>query len=66
MDFYCHAADLVVEVDGGIHAQQEKYDVERDNVLSTLGLRVIHFSNQRVEQELPAVLREIHSACRQN
>jgi very-short-patch-repair endonuclease len=25
-DFYCHACRLVVEIDGGIHAQQQEYD----------------------------------------
>lgn len=30
VDFYCHNAALVVEVDGGIHDQQQEYDAERD------------------------------------
>ncbi len=63
VDFFCHAADLVVEVDGGIHAQQREYDAERDIALSTLGLHVLHFSNQRVEQDSSTVCREILSAC---
>src|SRR6476469_9993306 len=33
-DFYCHAAGLVVEVDGGVHAAQVTYDAERDRVLA--------------------------------
>src|SRR5574341_1072598 len=40
VDFYCHAAGLVVEVDGGVHAQRVGYDDERDGVLSRRGLRV--------------------------
>jgi len=33
LDFYCHAAGLAVEVDGGIHQLQVEYDAERDAVL---------------------------------
>ena len=27
-DFYCHAAGLVLEIDGGIHNRQREYDTE--------------------------------------
>ena len=30
VDFYCHAAQLVIEVDGEVHASQHEYDAERD------------------------------------
>src|SRR5258706_6976758 len=39
VDFYCHRAGLVVEVDGAIHQQQQQYDLERDQVLSGRGLK---------------------------
>ena len=29
-DFYCHKAQLVIEVDGGIHLEQEDYDRQRE------------------------------------
>ena len=32
-DFYCHAAGLVVEVDGSVHTDQVDYDRERDEIL---------------------------------
>jgi very-short-patch-repair endonuclease len=38
VDFYCHAAGLVVEVDGPIHEQKVSYDGERDVILKARGL----------------------------
>jgi very-short-patch-repair endonuclease len=34
VDFYCHKAALVIEVDGKIHDGQKEKDAERDKVLS--------------------------------
>ena len=64
VDFYCHRADLAVELDGGIHLQQQEYDSQRDRVLSELGLSVLHFPNQEILQNLPAVVSKILAACR--
>jgi very-short-patch-repair endonuclease len=66
VDFYCHAASLVLEVDGGIHQKQKEYDEERDRVIAAHQLRVLRFTNDEVEQELDAVLRKIEIACRTN
>jgi very-short-patch-repair endonuclease len=60
-DFYCHSIGLIVEVDGSIHQLQADYDRLRDRVLSTRGLRVIRFSNDRIFRDLPTVLAEIQS-----
>jgi len=59
VDFYCHAARLVVEVDGDIHEQQLSYDAERDRVLSGLGLRVLRVTNEEIRTDLSAVLARI-------
>lgn len=64
VDFYCHAADLVVEVDGSVHADPADYDRERDELLATRGLRVLRVANEDVQHDLPAVLRRILSAAR--
>jgi len=63
-DFYCHAAGLVVEMDGGIHQQQAEYDVERDRVLSALGLRILRIRNIDILENLAGVLERIAAACR--
>jgi very-short-patch-repair endonuclease len=56
VDFYCHAAGLVVEVDGPIHEQKVSYDEERDAILKARGLRLLRVSNELVESDLEAVL----------
>jgi len=63
-DFYCHAAGLVVEMDGGIHQQQAEYDAERDRVLATLGLRILRVRNIEILENLAGVLERIAAACR--
>ncbi|MCW3095251.1 MAG: restriction endonuclease like protein [Chthonomonadaceae bacterium] len=60
-DFYCHAVGLIIEVDGSIHQHQVDYDLLRDRLLSTRGLRVVRFSNDRIYTDLPTVLAEIQS-----
>jgi very-short-patch-repair endonuclease len=64
-DFYCHAAGLVIEVDGKIHEKQIEYDAERDKVLSARGLRLLRIKNEEVRQELDKVLKRILTACSQ-
>jgi very-short-patch-repair endonuclease len=63
VDFYCHQAELVVEVDGGIHLEQEDYDRERDRHLQALGVQVLRFTNHDVNQNLEKVLGMILEAC---
>ena len=63
VDFYCHAAGLVVEVDGEIHRARRAYDRERDRVLRQRGLRVMHVQNAAVLRDVRAVLAWIARAC---
>jgi very-short-patch-repair endonuclease len=59
VDFYCHKADLVVEVGGDIHDLQQKEDALRENALKELGLSVIRFRNEDVLKNLSTVLEKI-------
>jgi very-short-patch-repair endonuclease len=59
VDFYCHNADLVVEVDGDIHDLQQEEDARREKVLGELGLRIIRFRNEDVLKNLSTVLEKI-------
>jgi len=59
VDFYCHQAGLVVEVDGGIHDLQKEEDERREKALSALGLRVVRFGNDEVVKSLSAVVGKI-------
>ena len=60
-DFYCHAARLVIEVDGEYHLSQEQqeYDGAREHEISQLGLEVIRFSNNQVITNLEKIKSEI-------
>ena len=64
VDFFCNKANLVVEVDGGIHLEQVEYDRERDLYLTQRGLMVLRFSNSEVSHQLDSVLTAILEACR--
>ena len=64
-DYYCHAAKLVVELDGMSHVGQASVDAERSNYLESQNLRVIRFTNDDVLQHLDAVLEAILMACKQ-
>jgi len=59
VDFYCHRAGLVVEVDGDIHDLQQEEDARREKVLSELGLRVVRFRNDEVLRNLAIVVGQI-------
>jgi very-short-patch-repair endonuclease len=60
-DFYCAAANLVIELDGSQHYEQEhkQQDVERDKVMAALGLLVLRFDNRQVLLETDAVVAVI-------
>jgi very-short-patch-repair endonuclease len=59
VDFYCHKAALVIELDGEVHDKQQEEDARRDKALSELGLRTIRFRNDEVLKNLPAVMGKI-------
>jgi very-short-patch-repair endonuclease len=63
VDFLCSAARLVIEVDGGIHEQQQEYDADRDDYLQELGYTVLRISVDRVLTDLNGVLSQIATAC---
>jgi len=59
VDFYCHRAGLVVEVDGDVHDLQQEEDERREKVLSGLGVRVVRFGNDEVVMDLSMVVGRI-------
>ncbi|QXP88635.1 DUF559 domain-containing protein [Methylococcus capsulatus] len=58
-DFYCDEHGLVVELDGGQHAEQKTYDERRTAFLQSQGLTVLRFWNHQVLGETEAVLQVI-------
>jgi len=63
VDFYCHAAHLVVEVDGPVHDQQVEYDVERSRILAARGLQTLRIRNEEIMHNLEDLLTRIRTAC---
>ena len=67
VDFYCHAAKLVVELDGSQHFTKEAlaYDKQRTLFLESRGLKVLRFRNQAVDEDVAAVWRNIESVAQE-
>ena len=59
VDFSCHKAALVIEVDGDIHDLQQEEDAMREEALSEMGLRIIRFRNDEVVKNLSTVMGKI-------
>jgi very-short-patch-repair endonuclease len=57
LDFYCPAAHLAVELDGGQHYGEIQHlkDLARDEWLAKRGVRVLRFSDRDVLLEPEAV-----------
>ena len=64
LDFVCHRAKLVIEVDGDQHGWDRHAirDEVRYRFLTLQGYRVLRFSNLEVLQEMEAVLETIYDA----
>jgi very-short-patch-repair endonuclease len=61
-DFACLEAALVVELDGGQHQQDAKYDERRDHQIAASGFRVLRFWDNEVFEQTQAVLETILGA----
>ena len=61
VDFYCHQAGLVIEVDGEIHAASGSYYRQRDLELERYGLQVLRVKNVDVLTNLPKVLASVRA-----
>jgi cyclase len=61
VDFYCHKAQLVIEIDGEYHLNEDQIlsDRARSNEFEETGLKVIRFSNHEIESDLQEVLEII-------
>ena len=57
VDFYCHEARLVIELDGSQHYNQQArvYDEERTRFLQAAGLYVIRFPNAAIDRDFEGV-----------
>jgi very-short-patch-repair endonuclease len=53
VDFYCHSAHLIIEVDGA----------ERDTILTASGYRIIRITNDEIRADIDGVLKRIEKLC---
>jgi len=62
VDFVCLEKRLVVELDGGQHADHVQYDERRDACIMMDGFRVMRFWNNEVMKDIESVLVSIADA----
>ena len=62
VDLCCIKQRLIVELDGGHHAEQHERDATRTAYLTEQGYRVIRFWNEQVNREIDNVLEALYSA----
>ncbi len=59
-DFMCYEKNLVIEVDGLIHAFQKEEDEHREKILESLGLNILRIRNEEVK-DITTVLEKIRT-----
>ena len=62
-DFACIEQRLVMELDGGQHAERSAYDANRTAVMASYGFRVLRFWNNEVMSNLEGVVAVIGGAA---
>lgn len=65
VDFYCPAANLVIECDGSQHFTEDGLETDRirDEALAQLGLKVLRFDNGQVMGRIDDVVETIYQCC---
>lgn len=58
-DFFCPAAKLIVELDGGQHAERQDRDDARTQWLAERGYKVVRFWNNEIFENIEGVLLKI-------
>ena len=61
VDFVCLSKKLIIELDGGQHAERKNYDGVRTQCLESQGYKVLRFWNEAVFKETETVLESIYS-----
>lgn len=67
VDFYCHKARLVVELDGSQHYEEQvkRYDETRTQFLQSHGIHVMRFTNLEILRQFQSVCEVIHAEVTQ-
>lgn len=66
VDFYCHKAKLVIEIDGTQHyfEEEKRQDVLRTKKLEQYGLQIIRLSNRQINEEFSRVCEHIDNVVK--
>ena len=61
VDFYCHQAKLVIELDGSQHFTDDgqRYDRLRTDIIEKYKLSVLRFTNKEVDEQFEGVCTKI-------
>lgn len=62
VDFACMPHKLLIELDGGQHAERHTYDQKRDAFLREKGYKILRFWNNEVFENCFGVLENIYDA----
>ena len=63
VDFISFKKRIIIELDGGQHAERKQEDKERDLQLSKSGYRVLRFWNNEVIENVDGVMEIIRKKC---
>ena len=64
VDFVCFRKNLIIELDGGQHAEQGDADRQRDAFLKARGFRILRIWNNELMSNPEGVLQMIEIKCR--
>lgn len=56
LDFYSTEANLGIELDGQQHKSNTEYDVFRSKYLKSLGINILRFWNNQIENDLERII----------
>ena len=59
IDFVCFEKKLIIEVDGGQHAEQAMDDLKRTEWLQNQGFKILRFWNDQILREIESVMEII-------
>ena len=61
VDFYCHSARLIIELDGSQHYEDKgiENDAKRDKYLNGIGIKALRYSNLDINQRFESVCEDI-------
>lgn len=66
VDFYCEKINLVIELDGDVHAYNNKINQDkiREEFLKDKGFNIIRYTNDDIYSNLDSVLEDLWTKCK--